>query len=109
MPQHQQFGVLRGVPAQQSSRHRQQSAGDAVQDRDDHPRSIPAAGERLSSGSDDFTSPTCSIKSTSGGHDKWICPCSKHSANLPRHGVISPGVVASTKKRLTCLPEGWLK
>lgn len=51
----------------------------------------------------------CSIKSASGGHDKWICPCSKHSANIPRHGVISPGVVASTKKRLTCLPEGWLK
>jgi hypothetical protein len=51
----------------------------------------------------------CSIKSNAGDHAKWICPCSGHSANVPRHGTVSPGVVASTIKRLACLPEGWLQ
>jgi hypothetical protein len=51
----------------------------------------------------------CWVKSTTGNHAKWICPCGKHSANIPGHATISPGVVASTLKRLACLPEGWLK
>jgi hypothetical protein len=50
----------------------------------------------------------CSIKSTSGIHDKWVCGCGAHSANIPRHGTVSAGVVATTIKRLACLPKGWL-
>jgi hypothetical protein len=48
----------------------------------------------------------------SGGkeHEKWFCPCAaKHSANIPRHGDISPGVIGDTIKRMACLPEGWLQ
>jgi hypothetical protein len=36
----------------------------------------------------------CEIKSDTGKHTKWICPCGQHSANVPRHTTISPGVVA---------------
>lgn len=43
-----------------------------------------------------------------GDHTKWTCPCKSHTANIPRHRTISPGVLASTIKRLTCLPKGWL-
>jgi hypothetical protein len=42
-------------------------------------------------------------------HQKWVCPCGKHSANIPRHRYISPGVVADTIKRMDCLPGGWLQ
>jgi hypothetical protein len=42
-------------------------------------------------------------------HAKWVCPCGQHSANIPRHGDISPGVVGDTIKRMACLPEGWLQ
>jgi hypothetical protein len=51
----------------------------------------------------------CSVKATSGGHVKWVCPCGQHSANIPRHAQVSPGVVADTMKRMTCLPGGWLQ
>lgn len=44
-----------------------------------------------------------------GPHAKWDCPCGQHSANIPRHNDVSPGVVADTIKRLSCLPEGWLQ
>jgi hypothetical protein len=42
-------------------------------------------------------------------HEKWVCPCGEHSANIPRHREISPGVVGDTIKRMACLPEGWLQ
>lgn len=42
-------------------------------------------------------------------HSKWTCPCKGHSANIPRHGDISPGVIGDTIKRMACLPEGWLQ
>lgn len=51
----------------------------------------------------------CSVKATSGAHVKWVCPCGQHSANIPRHARVSPGVVADTIKRMTCLPGGWLQ
>lgn len=51
----------------------------------------------------------CHVRSDDGNHTKWLCPCGRHSANVPRHREISPGVVASTIKRLECLPEGWLQ
>ena len=51
----------------------------------------------------------CSIKSDRGAHTKWLCPCGAHSANIPRHTTISPGVVANTVKRMSCLPGGWLQ
>lgn len=44
-------------------------------------------------------------------HDKWTCadPCGKHTAIIPRHKEVSPGVVGDTIKRMECLPEGWLQ
>jgi len=51
----------------------------------------------------------CTIKSDTGDHTKWACPCGKHTANISRHRVVSPGVVRSTIARMECLPEGWLQ
>ncbi|MEU0493841.1 type II toxin-antitoxin system HicA family toxin [Nocardiopsis sp. NPDC006139] len=44
-----------------------------------------------------------------GNHEKWIRPCGEHRAIIPRHGELSPGVIADTIKRMKCLPEGWLQ
>lgn len=48
---------------------------------------------------------------TEGGteHEKWRCPCGGHTANIPRHRDVSPGVVGDTIKRMACLTEGWLQ
>lgn len=43
-----------------------------------------------------------------GPHTKWVCPCGAHTFPLPRHNEVSPGVVADARKKLTCLPKGWL-
>ena len=51
----------------------------------------------------------CRVLSDRGEHTKWGCPCKAHSANIPRHRVISPGVVRDTIRRMACLPEGWLQ
>jgi hypothetical protein len=51
----------------------------------------------------------CSVKADTGNHTKWICPCGQHTANIPRHNTVSPGVVASTMTRMACLPKGWLQ
>jgi hypothetical protein len=58
-----------------------------------------------------LTATGCQPKPGSGRspHSKWRCPCGQHSANIPRHTDISPGVVADTIKRMACLPEGWLQ
>jgi hypothetical protein len=50
----------------------------------------------------------CTVLNNTGRHTKWGCPCGGHSANLPRHRTVSPGVVADTIQRTACLPEGWL-
>jgi len=51
----------------------------------------------------------CVIKSDTGNHTKWICPCGQHSANIPGHNTVSPGVVNDTIKRMQCLPQEWLQ
>lgn len=51
----------------------------------------------------------CSLKSTQGSHEKWVCPCGKHQAIVPRHRVISPGVVRDVIGKLDCLSKGWLQ
>ena len=51
----------------------------------------------------------CTSKPGRGPHVKWTCPCGKHTANIPRHRHISPGVVGDTIRRMECLPEGWLQ
>lgn len=51
----------------------------------------------------------CRILSDDGSHTKWGCPCGKHTAPVPRHKDISPGVVRSIQTRMACLPEGWLQ
>lgn len=44
-----------------------------------------------------------------GKHTKWVCPCGKHTASIPRHVQISPGVIDDTIDRMACLPKGWLQ
>ena len=51
----------------------------------------------------------CHITSEDGPHTKWVCPCGEHTANIPRHREISPGVVRDMIRRMVCLPEGWLR
>lgn len=51
----------------------------------------------------------CRVLSEAGIHTKWGCPCGQHTANIPRHKTVSPGVVRDTIKRLACLEEGWLQ
>jgi hypothetical protein len=51
----------------------------------------------------------CRVVSDRGPLTKWSCPCGRHSANVPRHVVVSPGVVADTIRRMECLPKGWLQ
>lgn len=47
---------------------------------------------------------------TTGGakHSVWRCPCGQHSTAVPRHTVISPGVLRNLVRDLACLPKGWL-
>ncbi|MCL2595056.1 MAG: type II toxin-antitoxin system HicA family toxin [Promicromonosporaceae bacterium] len=51
----------------------------------------------------------CRLLRDKGGHTVFACPCGKHSAPLPRHGKITPGVVRGLIKYMPCLPEGWLQ
>ena len=51
----------------------------------------------------------CSVVSDDGAHTKWGCPCKEQSANVPRHTVLSPGVVRDVGNRMACLPKGWLQ
>ena len=51
----------------------------------------------------------CFVLSDDGPHTKWVCPCGEHTANVPRHREVSPGVVRDTIKRMECLPKGWLQ
>jgi len=51
----------------------------------------------------------CEIEKTRGPHTKWRCPCGSHTAAIPRHRDISPGVIGQTIERMKCLPEGWLQ
>jgi hypothetical protein len=49
--------------------------------------------------------------SDDGPHTTWQCPssCGHHTADIPRHVDISPGVIRDTINRMTCLPKGWLQ
>ncbi|MFD1527912.1 type II toxin-antitoxin system HicA family toxin [Pseudonocardia aurantiaca] len=51
----------------------------------------------------------CTVLSERGSHTKRGCPCGAHTVPVPRHTIVSPGVVRSIGKRLACLPEGWLQ
>lgn len=51
----------------------------------------------------------CDVKRDTGRHTTWECPCGAHTADIPRHNIISPGVVRDTISRMECLPEGWLQ
>ncbi len=52
----------------------------------------------------------CTLIADDGAHTKWGCPCEKgHTANVPRHTVVSPGVVRDIASRMECLPKGWLQ
>jgi predicted RNA binding protein YcfA (HicA-like mRNA interferase family) len=51
----------------------------------------------------------CVVLSEDGIHTKWGCPCGEHTAAIPRHREISPGVIRNTIRDLECLPKGWLQ
>ena len=51
----------------------------------------------------------CYVRRDKGRHTTWCCPCGQHSAEIPRHRTVSPGVVKDTMDRMKCLPEGWLQ
>lgn len=51
----------------------------------------------------------CTSRSGKGDHEKWYCPCGRHIAVVTKAGVVSPGVVADTMKKMKCLPKGWLQ
>jgi len=51
----------------------------------------------------------CTSKPGKGDHEKWYCPCGEHVAVVTRPGNVSPGVIADTIKKLSCLPKGWLQ
>jgi len=51
----------------------------------------------------------CTDKPGKGSHVKWYCPCGEHIAVVPQGGTVSPGVVADTIRKLSCLPPGWLQ
>lgn len=51
----------------------------------------------------------CKVLSDRGPHTKWGCPCGAHTVPVPRHTIVSPGVVRSIGTRLSCLPKGWLQ
>ena len=51
----------------------------------------------------------CRKISELGPHEKWMCPCGRHSTSVPRHGEVSPGVVRKIQRHLACLEEGWLQ
>jgi hypothetical protein len=51
----------------------------------------------------------CTDKPGKGSHVKWYCPCGEHIAVVPEGGTVSPGVVADTIRKLSCLPPGWLQ
>lgn len=51
----------------------------------------------------------CQTLRNVGGHGIWGCPCGSHTAPLPNHREVTPGVVRSISKQMACLPKGWLK
>ena len=51
----------------------------------------------------------CTVISQSGPHTKWGCPCGRHTAPVPRHTIVSPGVVRDIRRRMECLEKGWLQ
>lgn len=44
-------------------------------------------------------------------HEKRACPsgCGQHSATVPRHNEVSPGVARKIQRHMACLPKGWLQ
>ncbi len=51
----------------------------------------------------------CTRKQGKGDHEKWYCSCGQHMAVITQTRDVSPGVVADAKKKLPCLPEGWMQ
>lgn len=51
----------------------------------------------------------CYKESESGIHEKWRCPCGRHLTAVPRHTMLTPGVVRTIQRHMACLPERWLQ
>ena len=46
----------------------------------------------------------CTVKNDDGPHATWQFPCGQHTADIPRHTDVSPGVIRDTINRMACLP-----
>ena len=45
-----------------------------------------------------------------GSHTLYVCGCpAEHKAAVPRHRVISPGVVKDIQTQIACAGKGWLQ
>jgi predicted RNA binding protein YcfA (HicA-like mRNA interferase family) len=42
-------------------------------------------------------------------HEVWHCACGRHRTAVPRHRVVTAGVVANIVKQMECHREGWLQ
>jgi hypothetical protein len=50
------------------------------------------------------------IKAREGAnHEVWQCACGRHRTAVPRHRMVTAGVVASIIKHMECHREGWLQ
>jgi hypothetical protein len=58
-----------------------------------------------------LTRQSCIKLSDEGIHEKWGCPeaCGAHLTAVPRHNVITAGVIRGMISDLKCLPKGWLQ
>jgi predicted RNA binding protein YcfA (HicA-like mRNA interferase family) len=44
-----------------------------------------------------------------GSHTVFGCACGKHKTAVPRHTVITAGVVGSIQQQMACEEKGWLQ
>jgi predicted RNA binding protein YcfA (HicA-like mRNA interferase family) len=51
----------------------------------------------------------CVKVSDDGRHEKWQCPCGRHTTAVTRHNEVTAGVVREIQRQMACLPEGWLQ
>jgi predicted RNA binding protein YcfA (HicA-like mRNA interferase family) len=52
----------------------------------------------------------CQMLREGASHTLFVCDCpERHKAAVPRHRLISPGVVKDIQSQIACLGKGWLQ
>ena len=44
-----------------------------------------------------------------GSHTVYLCACGNHKTAVPRHSVITAGVVRNIQEQIACERKGWLQ